>query len=97
MFSYFKPNFIEKFLWESAFSNFGPKSNWREIKIGSLAAILKRYNFFFELWFSIVHTNVVQISLHISGGKVVFLGGPMEPPPLHWAPTGVKVPWSLKC
>ena len=27
MFSYFKPNFIEKFLWESGFSNFGQNRN----------------------------------------------------------------------
>ena len=44
MFSYFEPNFIEKFLWESGFSNFGQNQN--EIKIGYVAAILKRYNIF---------------------------------------------------
>ena len=27
MFSYFEPNFIEKFLWESGFSNFGQNRN----------------------------------------------------------------------
>ena len=37
---------------------------------------------------------MVQISLQNSGGNVAFLGGFMAPP---WAPTGVKVPWSLKC
>ena len=37
---------------------------------------------------------MVQTSLQNSGGQVVFLGGSMEP---HRAPTGVKVPWSLKC
>ena len=38
---------------------------------------------------------MVQISLQNSGGKVVFSGGvPWNPP---WAPTGEKVPWSLKC
>ena len=37
---------------------------------------------------------MVQISLQNSGGKVVFSGGPWNPP---WAQTGVKVPWSLKC
>ena len=36
---------------------------------------------------------MVQISLQNSGGKVVFLGGSMVTPP--WAPTGVKVLWSL--
>ena len=37
---------------------------------------------------------MMQISLQNSRGKVVFSGGPWNPP---WAPTGVKVPWSLKC
>ena len=27
MFSYFEPNFIEKFFWESGFSNFGQNQN----------------------------------------------------------------------
>ena len=38
---------------------------------------------------------MVQISLQNSGGKVVFYGWVPRNPP--WAPTGVKVPWSLKC
>ena len=38
---------------------------------------------------------MMQISLQNSGGKVVFSGGFHGTPP--WAPTGVKVPWSLKC
>ena len=49
MFSYFEPNFIEKFLWESGFSNFG--QNRSEIKIGYLAAIFKRYNNFIFFFF----------------------------------------------
>ena len=56
---------------------------------------IQHFNFFFsELCFFIAHTYMVKISLLNSGGKVVFLGG--VPP---WAPTGVKVPWSLllKC
>ena len=41
---------------------------------------------------------MVQISLQNSGGKVVFYAWvPRNPPPPSWAPTGVKVPWSLKC
>ena len=41
---------------------------------------------------------MVQISLQNSGGKVVFLGGPWNPPLGHQrVATGVKVPWSLKC
>ena len=34
---------------------------------------------FAELWFFIVHTYIVQISLQNSGGKVVFLRGPWNP------------------
>ena len=49
--------------------------------------------FFAELLFFIARTYMVQISLQNSGGKEVFLRD--GPPP--WAPTGVKVPWSLKC
>ena len=44
MFSYFEPNFIERFLWKSGFSNFGEIEMTRK-KISYLAAILKRYNF----------------------------------------------------
>ena len=41
MFSYFEPNFIEKFPWESGFQLLA-----KMIKIGYLAAILKPYNIF---------------------------------------------------
>ena len=65
MFSYFEPNW--KIPFGKLFFKFWPKSKWRETKIGYLAAILKRYNififFFAELWFFIVHTYIVQISL----------------------------------
>ena len=37
---------------------------------------------------------MVQISLQNLAGKVVFYGWVPRTPP--WAPTGVKVPWSLK-
>ena len=57
---------------------------------------VQHFNFPPELWFLIVHTYMVQISLQNSSGKVVFLEGPRNPLPF-WAPTGVKVPWSLKC
>ena len=72
MFSYFEPNFIEKFFWESVFFKFWPKSKCREIKIGYLAAtILKRHkkfkNSFAELWFFIVRSYMEQISLQNSG------------------------------
>ena len=51
--------------------------------------------FFAELWFFIVHIYMVQISLQNCSGKVVLYGWVPRNPP--WAPTGVKVPWSLKC
>ena len=85
MFSYFEPNFIEKVLWESGFSNFWPKSKSREIKIGYLAAILKRYNifnFFFFCRIVIFIVHMVQISLQNSAGKVVFYGWVPRNPPL---------------
>ena len=62
------------------------KIEWREIKIGYLAVILKRYNIFnFFLQncdFFIVHTYVVQIPLQNSAGKVVFYGWIPRNPPL---------------
>ena len=47
--------------------------------------------------FFMSRTYMVQISLQNSGGKVVFSGRFQGTPPPPWAPTGVKVPWSLKC
>ena len=97
MFSYFEPNFLEKFLWERGFSNFGQNRNdakqksviWPPFWNGTTFL-----NFFPGLWFFIVRTHMVQISLQHSGGKVVFYAWvPIGTPP--WAPTGVKVPWSL--
>ena len=52
MFSYFEPNLIEKFLWESGFSNFGQNRNDAKKKIGYLAAIMKRYNIFNVIFYS---------------------------------------------
>ena len=57
-----------------------PKSKIRKIKIGYLAAILKRNNIFFFFFqncdvFYIARTYMVQILLQNSGGKVVFSGG----------------------
>ena len=46
MFSYFEPNFIEKNPLGKWLFKFWPKSKWREIKIGYLAAILKQYNIY---------------------------------------------------
>ena len=42
MFSYFEPNFIEKFYRESVFFKFWSRDYFRETKIRFLAAILKR-------------------------------------------------------
>ena len=100
MFSYFEPNFIEKFLWKSGFANFGKNRNDAKIKIGYLAAILKRYNifiFFSELWFFyspyIYGANFIA---KFPWQKWFSTVGSLGPPP-PWAPTGIKVPWSLKC
>ena len=71
MFSYFEPNFIEKFPLGSDFSNFGQNRNDAKSKSVYLAAILKRFDIFFspELWFLILHAYMVQISLQNSGEK----------------------------
>ena len=69
MFSYFEPNFIEKFFWESVFfsSNFGQSRRltvFREMEISILAAILKRYMFFklFLLIYGFLRcTSMVQV------------------------------------
>ena len=41
---------------------------------------VQHLNFFPEIWFFRVRTHMAQISLQNSGGKMVFLGGSMEPP-----------------
>ena len=105
MFSYFEPNFIENSFGKVTFQIFIQnqiKMTWNN-KIGYLAAILKRYNisFFPRIMFFdseyIYGANFIAKFRWESG----FLGGFMEPPPLGtplpWAPTGVKVPFSLKC
>ena len=44
---------------------------------------VQHFNFFFaELWFFMIRTYMVQISLQNSGGKVVFSGG------FHGTPLG---------
>ena len=88
MFSYFEPDLIEKFLRESVFSNFAQNWNAAKLKIGYLAAILKRYILFIYLFF--FFKIMIFYSAYIHGanfiakfcGKVVFLGGvPWNPPP----------------
>ena len=92
MFSYFEPNFIEKFLPESVFSNFA-KIEMTQNKnrlFGRHFETVQHFTIFSpELWFLIVYTYMVQISLPNFGGKVISLGVPWNPP---WAPTGIKVP-----
>ena len=87
MFSYFEPNFIEKFLWKSGFSILAKIEMMRNKNL-LFGRHLKRYNifsffffFFAELWIFLAHTYMVQISLQNSGGKVVFCG---------WVPNGSK-------
>ena len=81
---------LKGFLWESGFSNFCQNRYWRKIKIGYLAAILKRYNFVVvvaELWFFIIHTYMVHILSQNPGGEVVFLRG------VPWNPLGHQQEW----
>ena len=101
MFSYFEPHFIEKFLWESVFFKFWPKSEMTRNKnrlFGRHFETVQRSFFFFRI--------VIFYSPYIYG--VNFIAkfgwesawfstvGSLGPPPPS-APTGVKVPWSLKC
>ena len=53
MLSYFEPNFIEKFLWESRKSGWS-RDYFRETKIRFLAAILKRNIFLCSFCWSMV-------------------------------------------
>ena len=46
MLSYYDPEFIEKFLWESGFTNFAQNRNDTKYKSVNLATILKLYNIF---------------------------------------------------
>ena len=54
---------------------------------------VQRFQFFCRIVIFLVYTYMVQISLQNSAGKVVFYGWVPRNP--LWAPTGVKVPWSL--
>ena len=79
MISYFEPIFIEKFLWESVFSNFCRNRNDAKLKIGLFGRHFETEQFFkfvfAEFWFYLVYIHMVWHSLTNSGGKVVFLGG----------------------
>ena len=87
MFSYFEPNFIEKFFWESGFQILAKIEMTRNKNrlFGRHFETVQHFQFFFaELWFFIVHTCMVQISLQNSAGKVVFYAWvPRNPPPGH--------------
>ena len=81
---------------ERGFFKFWPKSKWREIEIGYLAAILKGYNILIYDFLLCINTQLYgAISIAQFRWKNGFEGS-MEPP-APWAPMGVKVPWSLKC
>ena len=56
MISYFEPNFIEKFHWESGFLNFAEI----EMNISYLTAILKTVQIFFP-WNMIVFNVVYEV------------------------------------
>ena len=75
MFSYFEPNFIEKYLWKSGFQILAKIEMMRNKNrlFGCHFETVQYFQFFFaELWFFIVHTYMVQISLQNSARKVVF-------------------------
>ena len=98
MFSYFEPDLIEKFFWESVFQILAKIKMTRNknLLFGRHFETVEHFQFFFaELWFFnspyIYGANFIAKS----AGKVVFYGWVPRNPP--WAPTGVKVPWSLKC
>ena len=83
MFFYFEPNFIEKFLWESVFSNFGHVT-FRETKIHILSAILKRNIFwmFFLLMYGRFRCTQIwyKFRTEILTGKYLKMVGPSGPP-----------------
>ena len=79
MFSYFEPNFVENFLRESGFSNFGQNQNDEKNRLfGRHFETVQHFNFLSRIMvFDSVYihrTYMVQISLQNSGGKVGFLG-----------------------
>ena len=86
MFSYFEPNFIEKFLWERGFQILAKTEMTRNKNrlFDRHFETVQHFQFFFlqNCDFFIVHTYMVQISLQNSSGKVVFLRGSFMEPPL---------------
>ena len=84
MFSYFEPNFIENSFGKGVFqilTKIETTQNRNRLFARHFETVQHLF-FFPELWFLIVHTYMVQISLQNSGGKVVFLRG------IPWNPLG---------
>ena len=63
MISYFEPIFIKKFLWESVFSKFLPKSKWRETENRLFGRHFETEQFFkfvfAEFWFYLMYIHMV--------------------------------------
>ena len=73
MFFNFEPNFIEKFLWESGFSNFGHVTIFAKRKF-VFGRHFETKHFlivlFADICFFLVYTHMVQVSYRNSYGKV---------------------------
>ena len=87
MFSYFEPNFIEKFLWKVFFQILAKIEMTRNKKnqlFGRHFETVQHFQYFFaELWFFIAHTYMVQNIIAKFGWENGFLRlGPLGPPPL---------------
>ena len=98
MFYYFVPNFIEKFFWESGFSNFGQikmTRNKNRLFCRHFETV-QHFHFFFRIvnfYSPYIYGASFIAKLIIPVAKVVFYGWVPRNPP--WAPTGVKVPCHL--
>ena len=76
MFSYFEPDFIEKFFWESGFSNLGHMTVFvrQNFVFGHHFETEHFWSFFFffaNLWLFKVCTDMVKLSYRNSYGKVL--------------------------
>ena len=95
MFSYFEPNFIEKYsfgkvVFQSKMMRNKNRSFGRHFEtVQHLKIVFFRIMIFYSTY--IYGANVISKSQWESG---FLIGGSMGPPR---APTGVKVLWSLKC
>ena len=86
MFSYFEPNFNEKFHWENVFFKFWSCDYFRVTKIRFLAAILKPNIFFNVLFADLWLIRCIQIwckfRTKIPTGKYLKMVGSKWMPPL---------------